>query len=65
MTYLVNTVAMILCGAAGAGLGWALVSAFDWTGVGATIVAIITAMTAATLLWAGGVAIANRLRARR
>jgi bifunctional ADP-heptose synthase (sugar kinase/adenylyltransferase) len=65
MIYLVNTIAMVACGAAGAALGWALVSAFDWTGVGATIVAVVTAMTAATLLWTAGVAIANRLRARR
>jgi hypothetical protein len=65
MTYVVNAIAMIACGVAGAALGWVLASAFDWTGVGGAIFAALVAMTAATLLFAGGLAIRNLFRSRR
>jgi hypothetical protein len=65
MTYIVNTLAMIVCGAAGAALGWALAAVLDWTGVGGAIFAVLVAMTAATLLYAGGLAVGSLLRSRR
>ena len=65
MAYFVNAIAMIVCGVAGGAIGWALAYALDWSGVGGALVAAFVAMVAATLLWAGGVAISKRLRARR
>lgn len=56
---------MILCGAAGAVFGWALASMLEWTGVAGAFVAAAVAMAAATLLWAGGVALSNAMRRRR
>ena len=56
---------IIVCGAAGAALGWALTSMLDWTGAGGAFAAAAIAMTAETLLWAAGVALANLLRPRK
>jgi hypothetical protein len=65
VNYLAKTIALIVCGTAGAALGWALAYALDWNGVGGALVAAAVAMVIATMLWAGGVAVGNRLRPRR
>ena len=62
MSYFVNAVSILVCGIAGAYAAWALVDALGWTDVGGAVVAAVIGMTAATLLWAGGVALGKVLR---
>jgi hypothetical protein len=62
MSLILNLLAIVLCGGGGALLAWLLVSALGWTGVAGTAAAVAAAMLAATLLWAGGVALLRALR---
>ena len=65
VTYAVRIGGIVVCGASGAALGWALTSMLDWTGAAGAFAAAAIAMAAATLLWAAGVALSNALRRRR
>ena len=65
MFYLMNAVAIISCGVAGAHLAWAIVDVVGLSGVGGAIVTAFTGMAAATLMWAGGVALGKALRRGR
>ena len=49
-----NVVAIIACGALGAGAGYGVVHSLDLSGVGAALVATAIGMVAATAAWAGG-----------
>jgi hypothetical protein len=62
MELYIRIAAVVICGVAGAALGWALASLLDWTGAGGAFVAAAVAMASATLLWAAGVALAEALR---
>jgi beta-lactamase class A len=62
MFHFYHAVAIISCGVAGAYLAWAVVDAFGWSGVGAAVATAFIAMLAATLMWAGGVALGKALR---
>ena len=62
MTYITSVIAIVICGGAGALLGWALVSALGWTGPGAALAMVVTGMVAAMLLYAAGVALGRILR---
>jgi hypothetical protein len=61
MPLILRLLAIVACGGGGALLAWLLVSALGWTGVGSAIAAAVTGMLAATLLWAGGVALLRAL----
>ena len=65
LTYAVRIGGIVVCGASGAALGWALTSMLDWTGAAGAFAAAAIAMAAATLLWAVGVALSNALRRRK
>jgi len=62
IVYFFHAIAIISCGVAGACLAWAVVDAFGWSGVGAAVATAFIAMLAATLMWAGGVALGRALR---
>jgi len=62
MPYVVHAIAIVVCGAAGAYAAWAAVDSLGWTGVGAAIATAFVGMAAATLMWAGGVALGKALR---
>jgi hypothetical protein len=62
MFYLIQAIAIISCGVAGAYFGWVVVDAFGWSGVGAAVATAFIAMLAASLMWAGGVALGKALR---
>jgi len=62
MFYLFQAIAIIFCGVAGAYLAWVVVDAFGWSGISAAVVTAFIGMAAATLLWAGGVALGKALR---
>lgn len=61
-SYVSSGVAILICGVAGAYIAWAVVGAFGWAGVGGAVLTAIIGMTAATLLWAAGVALGKALR---
>jgi hypothetical protein len=61
MSLIIQLLAIAACGGGGALLAWLLVSALGWTGVGGAIAAAVAGMLAATLLWAGGVALLRAL----
>jgi len=62
MSLILNVLAIIACGGGGTLLAWLLVSMLGWTGVTGTLAAVAIGMLAATLLWAGGVALLRALR---
>jgi len=62
MSLILNVLAIIACGGGGTLLAWLLVSMLGWTGVPGTLAAVAIGMLAATLLWAGGVALLRALR---
>jgi hypothetical protein len=62
MSLILNLLAIIVCGGGGALLAWLLVSVLGWTGVAGVLAAAVTGMLAATLFWAGGVALLRALR---
>ena len=55
-TFILRLLAIVVCGGAGGVLAWWLVFSLGWTGVGGAVLA--------TLLWAGGIALANALQRR-
>jgi hypothetical protein len=63
-SFIFRLLAIVVCGGAGGVLAWWLVFSLGWTGVGGAIAAAFLGMVLATLLWAGGVALANTLRHR-
>lgn len=54
---LLNVIAIIACGAAGAGAGYGVVQSLDLSGVVAALVATAIGMVVATAAWAGGSAL--------
>jgi hypothetical protein len=62
MSLILNVLAIIVCGGGGTLLAWLLVSVLGWTGVTGVLAATFAGMLAATLLWAGGVALLRALR---
>jgi hypothetical protein len=62
MFYFTHAIAIISCGIAAAYLAWVVVDGFGWSGVGAAVATAFIAMAAATLMWAGGVALGKALR---
>jgi tetrahydromethanopterin S-methyltransferase subunit E len=60
-----NVVAIILCGALGAAVGYGVVTALGLAGVPAAIVAALIAMVVATAAWAGGSTLWRALSRRR
>jgi len=64
-SFILRLLAIVVCGGAGGVLAWWLVFSLGWTGVGGAIAAAFFGMVLATLLWAGGVALANALQRRR
>src|SRR2546427_7310878 len=63
-SFILRLLAIVVCGGAGGGLAWWLVFSLGWTGVGGAIAAAFLGMGLATLLWAGGVTLANALQRR-
>ena len=63
-SFILRLLAIVVCGGAGGVLAWWLVFSLGWTGVGGAIAAAFLGMVLATLLWAGGVALANALQRR-
>jgi hypothetical protein len=61
LSYLINAIAILICGVAGAVFAWTVVDALDWTGIGGAIVTAIIGMVAATLLWIAGVSVRKAL----
>jgi hypothetical protein len=61
LTIAFHVIAIIVCGAAGALLGFALTRAIGLIGVPAAIVAALVAMVVATALWAGGSTLLRRI----
>jgi hypothetical protein len=49
-----NIIAIIVCGAVGAGAGYGIVHSFDLSGVIGALVATAIGMVVATAAWAGG-----------
>jgi len=64
LSFIFRLLAIVVCGGAGGVLAWWLVFSLGWTGVGGAIAAAFLGMVLATLLWAGGVALANALQRR-
>jgi hypothetical protein len=60
--YLLNSIAIVVCGATGAIAAYYAISALGWTGVGAAIAMAFVAMVTATLVWVLGVVIGRALR---
>jgi hypothetical protein len=61
VSFILRLLAIVVCGGAGGLLAWWLVFSLGWTGVGGAIAAAFLGMILATLLWAGGVALANAI----
>jgi hypothetical protein len=61
LPYILNGVAIVICGATGAVVAWFVVSALGWTGVGGAIAMAFIAMVIATLLWTLGVVLGRAL----
>jgi hypothetical protein len=61
VSFILRLLAIVVCGGAGGVLAWWLVFSLGWTGVGGAIAAAFLGMILATLLWAGGVALANAI----
>jgi hypothetical protein len=49
-----SVVAIIACGALGAGAGYGLVALLGWSGVGGALLAVFVGMVVATAAWTGG-----------
>jgi len=51
--YLVSGVGIIIAGAIGGAIGWAVVAWLQWTGIGGALVAAAVGMVVATGVWIG------------
>jgi len=62
MSYLRSAIAILVCGGLGTAIAWLVVSPMGLDGVAAGLATAFAAMIAATLLFAGGVAVGRALR---
>lgn len=56
-----SAIAILFCGVVGALVGWSIVDALGWTGVGGAVVTALIGMVAATSLWIAGIALRRAL----
>ena len=62
MSYLRSAIAIVVCGGLGTAIAWLAMSPLGLEGVAAGLATAFAAMTAATLLFACGVAVGRALR---
>jgi len=61
MSMLLSILAILVCGAAGAGVGFLAAQTLGLTGVPASLLAVGVGMVLATALWAAGAALLRKL----
>jgi len=64
-SFIASGLGIIIAGANGGGVGWAVVAWLQWTGVGGALVAAAVGMVVATGIWIGLTVVLRSLRLLR